>query len=340
MATIKLFAVGHTKAQQTKHMTEQSRGIYVLGMKSHKQLGRAAKPEDGQHYEALLEKGRLYLQWLDTIEMTPEIKEKRRMAEVLEYIIDHPKFKFPDDMVASAINLRNKWEAENWGSDAVIDEDGDSMIQDPDETLPDTPAATSSPQAQEQGAPIVQSEVPPSDHPIYGEEGIMHGVLTLRTSTGRKVYRLNPLIPQKRATVFGHNGIPVGTWYANQLVALHRGAHGSRMGGIAGNMADGAHSIVVSNNYDDLDQDHGDKLYYSGPNSHKNTDKTRPAPSAKGTKALKSSLQNRRPVRVLRSGGAPNTTKANPWLPDCGLRYDGLYRVVALRERINKEGKW
>ncbi|KAI1760300.1 PUA-like domain-containing protein [Hypoxylon sp. FL1150] len=344
MTTIKLFAVGNTKAQQAKHMVEQNRSICLLGMKSHKQLGRAAKSEDGKHYEALLEKGRLYLQWLDTIDMTPEINEKCRMAKVLECIIDDPRFEFPDDIVASAINLRDTWEAENWGRDAVMDEDGNSttqdyMKQDPDEPLPVAPVAARSPQAQEpQEALVVKSEAPASDHPIYGENGIMHGVLTFRTPSGRKNYRLNPVVPKKPATVFGHNGIPVGTWYANQLVALHRGAHGARMGGIAGSTVKGAYSIVVSSNYEDLDRDQGDKLYYSGSNSHDNKDPKKPPPSTRGTMALKVSMDLEKPVRVLRSGGTPGSTKTNPWLPDCGLRYDGLYRVVALREGKNTEG--
>lgn len=338
MATIKLFAVGSTEAQQAKHMIQQNYEIALLGVTSGKRLGRAARPEDSPHFKGLLEKGRLYLQWLDTIEMTPDIKEKRSMVKLLETIIDNPQLFFPDDMVASAMELRNKWERENWGSNAVVEDDTDSISQDSEELVPDATVTASAEGAQE--ATIVQSEPPPSDHPIYGDQGIMHGIMIIRGPTGRKTYRLNPRIPQRSAKVFGHNGIAVGTWFANQLVALHRGAHGSRMGGIAGTTDLGAYSIVVSNNYEDLDNDKGETLYYSGSNSHNNRDPMVPAPSSTGTKALKASIRTRHPVRVLRSGGQQNSSRANAWLPDCGLRYDGLYQVVALRERINKKGLW
>ncbi|KAI0172558.1 PUA-like domain-containing protein [Hypoxylon sp. FL1284] len=335
MATVELFAVGNTRTQQAKHIIEQSRLICLLGIKSARRLGRAATPEDGSHYEALLKKGRLFLQWLDTIEMTLEIKEKHAMDKLLGYILDDCRCCFPPDIIATALGLRDKWERENWGRDVVVEEEeGSSTNQSPDEDV-----ASPSPVAStEEEAQIVQSELPSPDHPIYGDKGIMHGVLIVRSAKGRRTHRLNPLIPKRSAKVFGHNGIAAGTWFANQLVALHRGAHGSRIGGIAGSTALGAYSIVVASNYEDLDYDKGETLYYSGSNSHDNTDPLRPAPSRPGTRALKASIETRNPVRVLRSGGAPNSPRANSWLPECGLRYDGLYRVVALHERKNKKG--
>ncbi|KAI1779243.1 PUA-like domain-containing protein [Hypoxylon cercidicola] len=236
-------------------------------------------------------------------------------------------------MVDSATELRNKWERESWGSNTVVEDEMDSMDQDPQELVPH---ATPAEEAQE--AAIVQSELPPPDHPIYGEQGIMHGIMIVKGPSGRRTYRLNPKIAKKSAKVFGHNGIAVGTWFANQLVALHRGAHGARMGGISGSTVLGAYSIVVANIYEDLDNDQGEKLYYSGSNSHDNTDPMRPAESRPGTRALKASMARRNPVRVLRSGGVPNSSRSNTWLPDCGLRYDGLYQVVALRERKNTKG--
>ncbi|XXH02650.1 Serine O-succinyltransferase [Hypoxylon texense] len=340
MTSIKLFAVGNTKAQQARHMTQQNQRIAFLGLKSKKWLGRPARPEDSLQYESLLEQGRLYLQWLDTIEMTPEIRDQRGMVTFLERMLDDARLCFPEDMVASAIELRDKWEAENWGSNAVVEEDptDPSMSLDSEELVPD---ATVAPSAEGvpavPAAPIVRGQLPPPDHPIYGEHGIMRGIMIVRGSSGQRIYRLNPRIPKRSPKVFGHNGIDPGTWFANQLVALHRGAHGSRMGGISGNTELGAYSIVVSSNYEDLDRDKGETLYYSGSNSHANTNPMTPAPSAPGTRALKASMLAGNSVRVLRSGGARNSSRANPWLPDCGLRYDGLYRVVALREGKNRK---
>lgn len=90
--------------------------------------------------------------------------------------------------------------------------------------------------------------------------------------------------------------------------------------------------------YDDLDQDHGDILFYSGSNSHENKDPNVPAPSTAGTKALKISRITRKPVRVLRSGGTYNSKKSNRFSPSCGIRYDGLYQVVDELLPKNKKG--
>ncbi|KAL7620920.1 hypothetical protein AAE478_008231 [Parahypoxylon ruwenzoriense] len=334
MATIEVFSVGNSKPQQFQHMTTQARKIVLLGIKS-KKLGRVPTPEDGDHIKALSREGRLHLQWLDTVEMTPEIKDKTKPEIMLKYMLDDSTFFYPDDMKKSAQSLREKWESENWGADAVADEDMVSADQEPLDLEPTSPAPDAVAATGE--ASIVETQLPPANHPIYGQQGIMHGIMIVRGASGRKTYRLNPHIPKKSAKVFGHNGIPVGTWFANQLVALHRGAHGARVGGISGTNINGAYSIVVSDNYDDLDDDRGEKLYYSGSNSHDNDDPTRPAPSSSGTMALKASLATGNPVRVLRSGG-PYSSKKNRWLPECGVRYDGLYRVVALRERKNTKG--
>ncbi|KAI0112358.1 PUA-like domain-containing protein [Hypoxylon sp. NC0597] len=329
MATVEVFAIPDNKPQRLQQMMSQGRNIIQLGLKS-KRLRRAIRPEDSSESEARLKKGRMYLEWLDTIEMTPEIKERTSMEKMLKYVFDDPTMYYPEDMKKGAQALYEKWQSENWGANAVMEEDvisADQEFADP----------VSEPAATPDEAPIVQSELPPPDHPIFGEDGIMHGIIIFRSPSGRKTYRLNPHVPKRSAKVFGHNGIPVGTWFANQLVALHRGAHGMRIGGIAGTTDVGAYSIVVSDIYEDLDDDRGETLYYSGSNSHNNDDPTRPAPSSTGTKALKASLQTGNPVRVLRSGG-PHSR--NRWLPECGLRYDGLYRVVALRERKNTKGEY
>ncbi|KAI2611834.1 PUA-like domain-containing protein [Hypoxylon sp. NC1633] len=323
MATVEVFAVPDNKEQRHKHIMSQRQQLLLLGLKS-RRLGRAATPEDGTHFESLLKKGRLHLQWLDTIEMTPEIKERTSMEQTLKFVYDDDKMFYPDDMKESARSLYEKWESENWGANAVIDEDIASETNE-----------TSGPASDE--IQIVRSGLPPRDHPVFGVQGIMHGIMIVKGPAGKKTYRLNPRVPKKPAKVFGHNGIPLGAWFANQLVALQRGAHGARIGGIAGTTDAGAYSIVVADNYDDLDNDQGETLYYSGSNSHGNDDPTRPGPSSNGTKALKASLQTRNPVRVLRSGGSASSS-GRGWLPACGLRYDGLYRVVALKEPKNANG--
>ncbi|KAI0521593.1 PUA-like domain-containing protein [Xylaria bambusicola] len=165
----------------------------------------------------------------------------------------------------------------------------------------------------------------------------MYGIVTDRTGKGT-VYRIRADLPRKSPKVYGDNGIPLGSWYPFQICALFWGAHGARMGGIAGSVATGAWSIVVAGTYEDLDTDDGNTLYYSGSNSHDNTNPRQAATPSQGTKALHASYRTRNPVRVLRSGGSFNSRHQNPHLPSCGLRYDGLYRVVGYRQRLNKKG--
>lgn len=103
------------------------------------------------------------------------------------------------------------------------------------------------------------------------------------------------------------------------------------MGGISGNTVQGTFSIVVSGMYDDLDNDQGDMLYYSGSNSHNNTS-DEPV-TANATQALERSLQTFKPVRVFRSS-------KGKWAgcPKAGLRYDGLYTVTNCTVQKNQKG--
>ena len=117
------------------------------------------------------------------------------------------------------------------------------------------------------------------------------------------------------------------------MIALFRGAHGATQGGIYGNRETGAYSIVISGEYDDLDHDEGNVLYYSGSNSHSNEDPSSPAPSTGGTIALQASERTQNPVRVIRTSSGKSA-----FAPISGLRYDGLYTVVESRYPKNLKG--
>ncbi|KAI1203491.1 hypothetical protein F5X97DRAFT_330171 [Nemania serpens] len=265
----------------------------------------------------------LYIDWLETnFEMTPRIKSIAKVDLVLQRLID-PANNVPGELANQAKTLLDKYTADNWGQDVVNDEESDG--NPPAESLPDELPTIS----------IIQ--LPSATDPVFGIEGIMYGIIPV-TSGKRKDYRLRTDIPRKSAKVYGHNGIPLGTWFPLQINALFWGAHGARMAGIAGSVTTGAWSIVVAGTYEDLDTDNGDTLYYSGSNSHENTDPQRAAPASQGTKALHASNATNNPVRVLRSGGSFNTRNQNRYLPSCGLRYDGLYSVVAFRQRKNRNG--
>ncbi|KAI1080090.1 PUA-like domain-containing protein [Whalleya microplaca] len=325
MDTVELFVVGDSRTERVAHMKREGRNIAYLGIRT-RRLGKVPS-EDDESLKTCIKRARMHLQWLETsVEMTPEIKKQMNMEFIIKMIFNDPVYFYPDDMRVQAERLYTKWTQENWGADDVVEDQ---------ETASAVPSAAAT--AAEEETETTVSRLPPPDHPVFGEGGIMHGIMMIRSIKGRKTYRLNPRVPQKPAKVFGHNDIPVGTWFANQLVALHHGAHGSRMGGIAGSIDAGAYSIVVSDIYEDLDDDRGETLFYSGSNSHNNTDPANPAPSSGGTKALKSSLRTGNVLRVLRSGG-PSASQKNRWLPDCGLRYDGLYRVVRQRLQTNTKG--
>ncbi|KAI0405924.1 hypothetical protein F4802DRAFT_606478 [Xylaria palmicola] len=272
----------------------------------------------------------LYLDWLDTsLEMTPLINEKTGVEKALKHLID-PGSNVPQHMVDKAAALLSKYRAENWGQDDVADEDeGENATQ----SLP----ANSPTQPGSMETTISTIQLPAANDPLFGVSGIMYGIV-VDTSGRRRDYRFRTDMPRKSAKNYGHNDIVPGTWYPFQINALFWGAHGARMGGISGSVTTGAWSIVVAGTYEDLDTDHGDTLYYSGSNSHDNTNKQRAADASQGTKALHASLATRNPVRVLRSGGASSSRKQNEYLPLCGLRYDGLYRVVQYRQRTNKNG--
>ncbi|KAI0542772.1 hypothetical protein GGR58DRAFT_170437 [Xylaria digitata] len=298
-------------------MKKQGRSILTLCR--NKRISIA--PDRTEEMEKRFADCALYLDWLDTnVQMTPRIKTSAGVELVLKTLVDRDN-KVPEDLVNKAQVLLAKYQAENWGQDAVPD-------------VPDVPeedgVANTEPT-------IGEIQLPPANDPVFGVGGIMHGII-LDTSNGRKTYRMRVDIPRKSPKAYGHNDIALGSWFAFQINALFWGAHGARMAGIAGSVTTGAWSIVVANTYEDLDSDHGSTIYYSGSNSHDNTNPQQAAPASQGTKALHASIATQNPVRVLRSGGAFNSRSQNRYLPSCGLRYDGLYRVVSFQQRLNKNG--
>jgi hypothetical protein len=179
--------------------------------------------------------------------------------------------------------------------------------------------------------------LPSPQHPIFGTEGIMHGV-ALKINAQRNNYVLDLRYQKRDAKVYGHNGLEVGSWWPMQLLALFHGAHGMKIGGIAGNTETGAYSVVAGGrNYEELDQDEGDVLYYSADRSYHNTDPKTPFPSSNETLSLKASQRLEKWVRVLRAAGSSKTGRAT-LRPTVGVRYDDLYRVVAMRLKANERG--
>ncbi|KAF6235087.1 hypothetical protein HO173_006714 [Letharia columbiana] len=152
-------------------------------------------------------------------------------------------------------------------------------------------------------------------------QSIMHN--TVLTDGRRRVYRIDDKSATRPCNSFGHNGIAVGQWWPYRICALRDGAHGAMQSGIAGSEKSGAYSIVVSGDYDELDKDEKDILYYSGSDSNANTDPANPIVTHY-TKALQQSRRDDRPIRVLRTSAG----RADH-CPSKGIRYDGLYRIIS-----------
>jgi hypothetical protein len=129
--------------------------------------------------------------------------------------------------------------------------------------------------------------------------------------------RFDPTYIRTSAKSYGANGLVLGQWWPSQLCTLRDGAHGVTQGGIFGENGKGAYSIVLSGGGGYHDQDDGDTIEYSGTESknEKLTDATQQMITS-------SKLGNE--IRVLRSYNLPSK---NPYRPEVGFRYDGLYKV-------------
>lgn len=108
---------------------------------------------------------------------------------------------------------------------------------------------------------------------------------------------------------------PSGSIFPNRAALLKTNLHRSQQGGIAGNQATGAVSVVMSkSSYDDLDR--GDTLWYSGTESKDGIN------ASANTNLLDEAHRRGTKLRVFR-------TKECGWMaPAWGIRYDGLYRIT------------
>ncbi|PSS03692.1 PUA-like domain-containing protein [Coniella lustricola] len=320
-----------------------------------KKLGGKMPPSSVQTDEWLRRiRGLLnYLEYGD-FQITGEYRKGTTMMDIfLKFMFEDDRFQFPEDVKRRAKALYEEYERVNWGNGDVSDSKG-SDNDDESEFSPgggggggggggiggrsssnsDTAIIVTTngtePASTADGEFVVR--FPPPNHPIWGVNGIMFGI-AVKFGGKCPVMQLDRrYLRQKRdANVFGHNGLRPGAWFPSQLVALFRGAHGSRMGGIHGNRTQGAYSVVISGTYHKVDEDVGDKIYYSGPGSQENTD---PHNLPKGsTDILQVSYESKRPIRVLRSSRNPFGLS-----PSIGIRYDGLY-VVTRRMPLQKNDK-
>jgi hypothetical protein len=166
--------------------------------------------------KSLLPRLDAFLRWLETsVEITPALKQRSKIASGLELMFRKPEFHFEIRTRERAQQLYERWEAQNWGKGEVVEEstDDEDLTGSSIETTPDAKRRRSSTTAQTSGTMIIPATIraPPKDHPIFGEDGIMYGVV-LKMSSRRKDYVLNSRYTKTDAKVFGHNGLDVGQW--------------------------------------------------------------------------------------------------------------------------------
>jgi hypothetical protein len=118
--------------------------------------------------------------------------------------------------------------------------------------------------------------------------------------------------------VYGNNGLVLGQWWPTQLCTVRDGAHGSSQGGISGAENLGAFSIILSGGGGYHDVDEGDVIQYSGTDG-------KDGEISLVTQHMITSASLGNEIRVIRSAGL---SKSNIHRPECGFRYDGLYKIV------------
>ncbi|BEI33728.1 YDG/SRA domain-containing protein [Polynucleobacter sp. HIN5] len=134
--------------------------------------------------------------------------------------------------------------------------------------------------------------------------------------------------------IFGEiQGIPAGTTFQSRKEAASAGVHKPLQAGISGSKDDGADSIVISGGYED-DSDSGDVIIYTGEGGqNENGRQIANQELTRGNLALAKSEIDGLPVRVIRGAD-----KKNPYAPENGYRYDGLYQVESHWHDVGKSG--
>ena len=152
------------------------------------------------------------------------------------------------------------------------------------------------------------------------EDDLSRGLEFRRTRNKEHSISLNPSYPFRfHGNFFGNAHLRCGQWWPSMICAVRDGAHNAIQAGIAGSATEGegAWSVVLSGGKY-KNEDDGDVVWYYG------TDSTDPAKSTTHTQCLMASVGSSRPIRLIRSAEAKNSS----YRPCKGYRYDGLYTAV------------
>lgn len=144
-----------------------------------------------------------------------------------------------------------------------------------------------------------------------------------------------PALPQPEVPQpWAFNDPPVGTMFSDRLQLSRTGFHPHPVRGIHKNKTTGRVSIVNSLLYE-KDDDHGDKILYTGEGGRNKPTKMQHADQflIKGNRALVEKITSGDPIRVIRGNN-----KKNEHAPATGYRYDGLYNVDSYQEARSAHG--
>ncbi|EGO55783.1 hypothetical protein NEUTE1DRAFT_124137 [Neurospora tetrasperma FGSC 2508] len=320
---------------------KQLKKLYSMTREKKERLVEPSKKEVKRYIQYM----RAFMLFLKhDVEPKPLFKDTYGLDKTLEFIFRpemEPLKKVAPDLLLLAREVLEQYNAEEWGKGFIDDGEEEEGIE-ADDLGP--AIATSSKKGRQSHDPSSSDHtevvrLPPGSHPIWGLEGIMHGLARKTTKKGRAVLFLDPRYYNKKrnAKVFGHNDHTPGAWWPYQKAALFHGAHGAPQAGITGNPDLGTYSIVVSATsvYRDLNEDKGTELWYSADKSAENADPLR-AKTSNATRSLKIALKTHKPVRVLRHAGTTCDPRRSPIYPTVGIRYDGLYEVVDQKLGTNK----
>lgn len=237
----------HFEARKTWILSEARLSITPFAIAS-KNLGRIPDLDSPRMQDLLNRANRLLTLLEHDFQVSQRYRDEVKLADILKIVFDNDRFHFPNDLKQRARTLYEDFENNDWVADG--DDGGDAEQQ---------PASLATTGHNGTHAPVATVHMyirwPPTDHPIWGTAGIMHGVCPKFGSRRDLVLDRRYLKEKRQALVFGHNGFNPGTWFPNQLVALFHGAHGASQAGISGNIVDGTYSVVVSNTYEAIDQE-------------------------------------------------------------------------------------
>lgn len=146
------------------------------------------------------------------------------MDQVLKLIFA-PIFNYPVEYQLIAKAIYEKFEAKNW-SDTTVQAENVS----PDDTINgtasgDVTGASISSQSRAESRPFVLSKFPSANHPIYGSNGIMRGILRIKSKRSVS-YSLDKRFKSKNGSKFGDNGLLNGQCWPMQVALLRDGGHG------------------------------------------------------------------------------------------------------------------